>query len=185
MKADWRISHRTFYDLVKIIIINRRPSVYVGRHGPRAKASPKAESLGRAWWPTRLERIARSYSGRCAKSTRVQALWRETARPAGRRSERMVIEATVAASPTNAKVHPKRSTLRSPAGFNAACSSMLSERAPTPPRFIGQSTWMSRIEFKPKRLGKPEGRVRHNKQKRAADALHGRSAEPRRLHDTR
>src|SRR5208337_1352951 len=47
-----------------------------------------------------------------------------------------------------AKVQPKRSTLRSPAGFSAACSSMLSERAPTPPRFIGQSTWMSRIGFK-------------------------------------
>jgi hypothetical protein len=30
---------------------------------------------------------------------------------------------------------------------------MLSERAPTPPRFIGQSTWMSRIGFKPKRFG--------------------------------
>jgi hypothetical protein len=30
---------------------------------------------------------------------------------------------------------------------------MLSDRAPTPPRFIGQSTWMSRIAFKPKRLG--------------------------------
>src|SRR5271168_3301190 len=51
-----------------------------------------------------------------------------------------------------AKVHPKRSTLRSPAGFNAACNSMLSERAPTPPRFIGQSTWISPIGFKPKRL---------------------------------
>src|SRR5260370_26212598 len=52
-----------------------------------------------------------------------------------------------------AKVQPKRSTLRSPAGFKAACSSMLSKRAPTPPRFIGQSTWMSRIAIKPKRLG--------------------------------
>jgi hypothetical protein len=30
---------------------------------------------------------------------------------------------------------------------------MLSERAPTPTRFIGQSTWMSRIGFKPKRSG--------------------------------
>src|SRR6476660_6481801 len=40
-----------------------------------------------------------------------------------------------------AKVHPNRSTLRSPAGFNAACNSMLSERAPTPTRFMGQSTW--------------------------------------------
>ena len=27
------------------------------------------------------------------------------------------------------------------------------ERVPAPPRFIGQSTWMSRIGFKPKRLG--------------------------------
>src|SRR5438105_1063701 len=35
-----------------------------------------------------------------------------------------------------AKVQPKRSTLRSPARFNAAWSSMLSERVPTPPRFI-------------------------------------------------
>jgi hypothetical protein len=52
-----------------------------------------------------------------------------------------------------ANVQPKRSTLRSPAGFNAACNSILSDRAPTPPRFIGQSTWMSRIGFKPKRLG--------------------------------
>src|ERR1019366_1782565 len=50
-----------------------------------------------------------------------------------------------------AKVQPKRSTLRSPAGFSAACSSMLSDRAPTPPRFIGHSTWMSRmgVEAKP------------------------------------
>jgi hypothetical protein len=30
-----------------------------------------------------------------------------------------------------AKVQPNLSTLRSPAGFNAACSSMLRERAPT------------------------------------------------------
>src|SRR5215510_8203932 len=52
-----------------------------------------------------------------------------------------------------AKVQPNRSTLRSPAGFNAACSSMLRERAPTPPRFIGQSTWMSRTGSRPKRLG--------------------------------
>src|SRR6266513_882907 len=52
-----------------------------------------------------------------------------------------------------AKVHPNRSTLRSPAGFNAACSSMFSERAPTPPRFIGHSTWMSRIGSRPNRLG--------------------------------
>src|SRR5271165_3699477 len=56
-----------------------------------------------------------------------------------------------------AKIEPKRSTLRSPAGFKAACSSMLSERAPTPPRFIGQSTWMSWIAFRPKR---PLGRER-------------------------
>src|ERR1700758_1119070 len=51
------------------------------------------------------------------------------------------------------KVQPNRSTLRSPAGFNAACSSMLSERAPTPPRFIGQSTWMSRMGLRPNRFG--------------------------------
>src|ERR1700720_934853 len=52
-----------------------------------------------------------------------------------------------------AKVQPKRSTLRSPAGLSAACSSMFSERAPTPPRFIGQSTWMSRMGSRPNRLG--------------------------------
>src|SRR6266704_225115 len=52
-----------------------------------------------------------------------------------------------------AKVQPNLSTLRSPAGFNAAWSSMLRERAPTPPRFIGQSTWTSRIGSRPKRRG--------------------------------
>src|SRR5260370_848130 len=52
-----------------------------------------------------------------------------------------------------AKIQPKRSTLRSPAGFSAACSSMLSDRAPTPPRFIGHSTWMSRMGSKPNRWG--------------------------------
>src|SRR6516162_5159239 len=52
-----------------------------------------------------------------------------------------------------AKVQPNRSTLRSPAGFSAACNSMFNERAPTPPRFIGHSTWMSRIGSRPKRLG--------------------------------
>src|SRR5271169_5700446 len=52
-----------------------------------------------------------------------------------------------------AKVHPNRSTLLSLAGLSAACSSMFKERAPTPPRFIGQSTWMSRIGSSPKRLG--------------------------------
>ena len=41
------------------------------------------------------------------------------------------------------KVQPNRSTLRSPAGLRAACSSIFNERAPTPPRFIGHSTWMS------------------------------------------
>src|SRR5208337_5532315 len=50
-----------------------------------------------------------------------------------------------------AKVQPNRSTLRSPAGFRAACSSMLSDRAPTPPRFMGHSTWMSRMGSRPKR----------------------------------
>src|SRR5665213_2504548 len=44
-------------------------------------------------------------------------------------------------------------TFRSPAGLSAACSSMLSERAPTPPRFIGHSTWMSRMGSSPKRWG--------------------------------
>jgi hypothetical protein len=42
-------------------------------------------------------------------------------------------------------VQPKRSTLRSSAGFMAACSSRLRARAPTPPRFIGQRTWMFEI----------------------------------------
>ena len=32
----------------------------------------------------------------------------------------------------------------SPGGFTAFCSSILSERAPKPPKFIGQSTWTSR-----------------------------------------
>ena len=35
--------------------------------------------------------------------------------------------------------------------FSAACSSMLSERAPTPPRFIGHRTWTSRIGLRPNR----------------------------------
>jgi hypothetical protein len=39
----------------------------------------------------------------------------------------------------------RRSTLRSPAGLIAACSSMFKDRAPTPPRFIGHSTWISRM----------------------------------------
>jgi hypothetical protein len=70
-------------------------------------------------------------------------------------------EGTVIADRVGAKVQPKRSTLRSPAGFKAAWSSMLSERAPTPPRFIGQSTWMSRIGSRPKRLGIKAGFERH------------------------
>src|ERR1700687_1951034 len=48
-----------------------------------------------------------------------------------------------------AKVRPNLTTLRSPAGFNAAWSSILRERAPTPPRFIGQRTWTSRIGSRP------------------------------------
>ena len=52
-----------------------------------------------------------------------------------------------------AKVQPNRSTLRSPAGLSAASNSMLSERAPTPPQFIGQRTWTSRIGSRPKRRG--------------------------------
>src|SRR6266404_7161930 len=51
------------------------------------------------------------------------------------------------------KVQPNRSMRISPGGFSAFCSSMLSERAPRPPRFIGQSTWMSRIGSSPKRFG--------------------------------
>src|SRR5215472_9735608 len=52
-----------------------------------------------------------------------------------------------------AKVHPNRSTLRSPAGLSADCSSMFNDRAPTPPRFIGHSTWMSRMGSRPNRFG--------------------------------
>src|SRR5215469_8321884 len=51
------------------------------------------------------------------------------------------------------KVEPKRSMRMSPGGLSACCSSILSERAPRPPRFIGHRTWMSRIGSKPKRLG--------------------------------
>src|SRR5262249_35398882 len=39
------------------------------------------------------------------------------------------------------------------AGLSAACSSMFSERAPTPPRFIGHRTWMSRMGSRPNRFG--------------------------------
>src|SRR5215471_3613696 len=48
-------------------------------------------------------------------------------------------------------VQPKRSMRVSPGGFSAVWSSILSERAPRPPRFIGQSTWMSRIGSSRKR----------------------------------
>ena len=51
-----------------------------------------------------------------------------------------------------AKVQPKRSTLRSPPGLSAACSSIFSDRAPAPPRFIGHSTWMSCIGVEPEPL---------------------------------
>src|SRR5712671_2824091 len=51
-----------------------------------------------------------------------------------------------------ANVHPNRSTLRSPAGLRAACSSIFNERAPTPPRFIGQSGIMAQ----------PPWHLRHN-----------------------
>src|SRR5262245_55864989 len=51
------------------------------------------------------------------------------------------------------KVQPKRSTRMSPGRFNAVCSSILRERAPRPPLFIGQSTWMSRMGSNPKRFG--------------------------------
>src|SRR5580693_5115344 len=43
------------------------------------------------------------------------------------------------------KVQPIRSMRTSPDRFSAFCSSILSERAPRPPRFIGQSTWISPI----------------------------------------
>src|SRR6516165_2099597 len=48
-----------------------------------------------------------------------------------------------------AKVQPNRSTFRSPAGLSAACSSMFNDCAPAPPRFIGHSTWMSRMGWRP------------------------------------
>src|ERR1700741_265093 len=51
------------------------------------------------------------------------------------------------------KVQPNRLTRISPGGFSAFCSSILSERAPRPPRLIGHSTCMSRIGLSPKRLG--------------------------------
>ena len=34
-----------------------------------------------------------------------------------------------------------------------ACNSMFNDRAPTPPRFIGHNTWMSRMGSRPNRLG--------------------------------
>src|SRR5205807_8311810 len=49
------------------------------------------------------------------------------------------------------KVQPKRSMRISPGGFSAACNSIFSDRAPSPPRFIGQSTWISRT-IEPKTL---------------------------------
>src|ERR1700719_5381302 len=51
------------------------------------------------------------------------------------------------------KVQPNRSMRTSPGGFSAFCSSILSERAPRPPRFIGQRTCMSRIGSSAKRFG--------------------------------
>ena len=51
------------------------------------------------------------------------------------------------------KVQPKRSTLASPGGFKSRCSSRLSDRAPSPPRFIGHSTCTSRIGSSPNRAG--------------------------------
>src|ERR1700724_206363 len=51
------------------------------------------------------------------------------------------------------KVQPNRSMRISPGGFSAFCSSILSERAPRPPRFIGQSTWTSCIGSSRKRFG--------------------------------
>ena len=51
------------------------------------------------------------------------------------------------------KVQPKRSTRTSPGGFSSRCSSRFSDRAPSPPRFIGHSTWTSRIGSSPNRAG--------------------------------
>src|SRR6516225_10918925 len=64
----------------------------------------------------------------------------------------VVVSICITLSP-GAKVQPNLWTLRSPAGLSAACSSMFNDRAPTPPRFIGHSTWMSRIGSRPNRLG--------------------------------
>src|SRR5689334_17885661 len=48
---------------------------------------------------------------------------------------------------------PKRSMRASPGGLRACCNSRFNERAPSPPRFIGDNTWMSRMGSKPKRFG--------------------------------
>src|SRR5262245_17837734 len=49
---------------------------------------------------------------------------------------------------SGAKVQPKRSIFESPAAFRVACRSMLSERAPTPTRFIGDLDIPDRVKAK-------------------------------------
>src|ERR1700747_135345 len=53
------------------------------------------------------------------------------------------------------KVQPKRSMRTSPGGFSALCSSILSERAPRPPRFIGHSHLAVAYRVKPETLRDP------------------------------
>src|SRR3954453_11492972 len=60
----------------------------------------------------------------------------------------VVLDLLTLSSAANAK--PNRSTWRSLAGLSAVCSSMFSDRAPAPPRFIGHTTWMCRELAAPK-----------------------------------
>ena len=59
----------------------------------------------------------------------------------------------IVCNPAIRSTYRNRSTFRSMTGFKAFCSSMLRDRAPTPPLFMGHNTWMSRTELKPKRPG--------------------------------
>ena len=71
------------------------------------------------------------------------------------------------------KVQPKRSTRASPGGFSSRCSSRFSDRAPSPPRFIGHSTWTSRIGSSPNRAGMRSG---HDLEQLGARRPRGRAA---------
>jgi hypothetical protein len=52
----------------------------------------------------------------------------------------LIFELRLTAKEQKVLASPEPMNFFSPAGFSAACSSMLSEHAPTPPRFIGQRT---------------------------------------------